>query len=343
MASMSIKSGPGAWLVYLGVRAAFAVMQTFPIDRNLRTARSLAYVWRWVMPRHFDRAADHLRAAYGDALSHTEVRRLAMRCLQSVVMFAVEVVCLPRLLRPNTWPRYIRPVDFSEALDVLLSGTGAILVTGHYGSFEVLGHLLSVLGFDVRAVMRPLDNVYLNRFIVSSRRSRGLRLLDKKGAMTAAADLLRGGALLAFIGDQDAGRKGIFVDFFDRPASAYKSIGLLAMTARVPIIVGYARRRSDVARYDVGVQRIIHPSEWEARADPLRFITQAYSSAIEATVRADPEQYLWIHRRWKSQPRARRSDEPTSARAAHPRDASTITGSRTLATPSSSEIPARPA
>jgi KDO2-lipid IV(A) lauroyltransferase len=154
--------------------------------------------------------------------------------------------------------------------------------------------------------MRPLDNVYLNEFVVKTRRTHGLTLLDKKGAMTAAEGVIRQGSLLAFIGDQDAGRKGLFVDFFGRPASTYKSIGLLAMATGAPIIVGYARRRGNSPRYDIGVQRIIRPEEWERQDDPLRWITETYTSAIESIAREDPEQYLWIHRRWKSKPGSRR-------------------------------------
>ena len=184
-----------------------------------------------------------------------------------------------------------------------IEGKSLILVTGHYGSFELMGHVLACLGLDVAAVMRPLDNVYLNRFVVQSRRTHGLTLLDKKGAMYRARNLLAGGSLLAFIADQDAGRKGIFVGFFGQPASTYKSIGLLAMTTQSPIVVGYTRRRGNGAQYDVAVQRVIHPHEWADKDDPLTWITQTFTSAMEAFIRVAPEQYLWIHRRWKSQPR----------------------------------------
>ena len=301
------KSGPGAWLAYIAVRAVFAVMQAFPIDWNLRTARVLARIWAVVLPRHRQRALAHLSDALGHDYPMSRISRLADLCLESVTMFAVEAICLPRLINAFTWSRYIRLVNFDDAVRLMLNGAGVILVTGHYGSFEVMGHLLAALGFDITAVMRPLDNVYLNRFMVASRRTHGLTLLDKKGAMNSAEGLLADGALLAFIGDQDAGRKGIFVDFFGRPASTYKSIALLAMATGSPIVVGYARRRGNVARYEVGVPRIIYRHEWEQQTDPLRWITQEYTSAIESFVREAPEQYLWIHRRWKSRPKRERA------------------------------------
>jgi KDO2-lipid IV(A) lauroyltransferase len=307
---MKTKSGPIAWLQYVAIRTVFAIMQAFPIEWNLCTARLLARIWVWVTPRHRDLAVAHLTASLGDRYTPAQIKRIAHRCLESVAMFAVEVVCLPRLVNKFTWTRYIRLVDFEEVLRIILSGRGAILVTGHYGSFELTGHLLATLGFDVAAVMRPLDNVHFNRFLVQTRRTHGLNLLDKKGAMETAEGVLEQGALLAFIGDQDAGRKGLFVDFFGRAASAYKSIALLAMSTGAPIIVGYVRRRDNSAAYDIGVQRIIYKEEWQGQDNPLRWITQTYTSAIETIVRAEPEQYLWIHRRWKSRPRNERAGSP---------------------------------
>lgn len=313
--AMKARSGMAAWLTYIAVRAVFAVMHIVPISWNLLTARLLARGWPLIMPRHRDRAIAHLTMALGDKYTPSEISELADRCLESVTMFAVEAVCLPRLINKQTWNRYIRLGDYDEALRLFERGRGVILVTGHFGSFELTGHLLAAIGFDVAAIMRPLDNVYLNRFIVRSRRTHGLALLDKKGAMAGAEQALKEGKLLAFVGDQDAGRKGVFADFFSQPASTYKSIGLLAMSSGCPIVVGYAKRLGNKARYEVGVQRIIYPHEWEDKDDPLRWITQTYTSAIEDIVRATPEQYLWIHRRWKS--KSKKGKKPN-----HPRGSS---------------------
>ena len=303
-------TGPVAWLIFAAVRSAFALMQVFPVQWNLRTARLCARIWKRLLPRHFNRAVEHIRLALGDALSDRQVTDLADQCLENVTMFAVEAICLQRVVNRFTFARHIDLVNFDDLLRLLVSGQGFILVTGHYGSFELPGHLLATLGFDVHAVMRPLDNEYLNRFIVQSRRTHGLKLIDKKGAMATAEAIIRDGGLLAFIGDQDAGRKGMFVDFFGQPASTYKSIGLLAMSTKCPIVVGYARRRGHHARYEIGVERVIRPEEWTYEPDPLRWITQAYTSAIESTVRTEPSQYLWIHRRWKSKARTPGARKP---------------------------------
>lgn len=291
--------------MYVLVRSVFALLQILPPQVGLDSARAVAGIWKRIMPRHRRHAVTHLKHALGQQYTDVQIESLADQSLESVIRFAIELVCLPRRINPFTWSRYIELHNFDDALRILLEGRGAVLVTGHYGSFEIIGHLLAALGFPITAVMRPIDNTYLNDFVVASRKVNGLTLLDKKGATLHAEAHLQSGALVGFIGDQDAGRKGLFVDFFGQPASTYKSIGLLAMSMNVPVIVGYARRLGSVPRYCVGVQRILLPRDWESEPDPLRWITREYTRAIEEFVRDDPAQYLWIHRRWKSQPPVR--------------------------------------
>lgn len=303
---LNTRSGPLALAIYIFARSVVAVMRMFPLSWNLKTARLLAQGWMRLLPRHRQRAIDNLTAAMRETHEPTEIARMAERCLESWTMFAVEVMCLPQIMDRYNWPRFVNLRDYDEALRVMLEGKGAIMVTGHYGPFELSGHVLAALGFDMVAVMRPLDNVFLNRWLVKTRSRHGLSLLDKKGATQHAEEILRRGALLSFIGDQDAGSQGIFVDFFGRPASTYKSIGLLAMMTETPIIVGYARRTDPGGRYEVGVQRVIRPREWEEKDDPLRWITETYTAAIEEFARESPEQYLWIHRRWKTTPESAR-------------------------------------
>jgi KDO2-lipid IV(A) lauroyltransferase len=223
--------------------------------------------------------------------------------MQQLTMVAMETFFTTRLINEWTWPRYVKLKNVEPGLDVLTSRRGAIMVTGHYGSWELCGYVLATMGFPIVAVMRPLDNEYINAYLMDVRAKRGLQLLYKKGVSRSADDVLSSGGVLAFIADQNAGHKGLFVDFFGRKASTYKSIALLAIQHEVPIVVGYARRLSKRFEYEVGVNRVIQPAEWAGRDDELYWVTQEYTRAIEEFVREQPEQYLWIHRRWKSRPK----------------------------------------
>jgi len=295
------------WITYALVRVVAMIFQMFPVDENLRTARLIGWVWYHVMPRHRQRAVEHLRGAFGDSLPAAQVERLALQSMQQMVMMAIEALFTPRLINEWTWARYVHLRDLGPGLELLLDRKGVIMLTGHYGNWELLGFTLTALGFPVTAVMRPLDNPYLNAFLLDVRAKRGLQLLYKKGATQSADEILTSGGTLCFIADQNAGHKGEFVDFFGRPASTYKSIALLAIQHEVPIVVGYARRLSPRFQYEIGCTRIIRPEEWQGRSNEVHWITQEYTRAIEQIVRDAPEQYLWIHRRWKSQPKTRGS------------------------------------
>jgi KDO2-lipid IV(A) lauroyltransferase len=229
----------------------------------------------------------------------------------------VELWLTPRIINKWSWARYVELHQLGPALRELLSERGRD--NGYPRISATSSCLVSRFAgwvFPLVAVMRPLDNPLVNRHLVRARQAGGLSLLYKKGATQSAESILASGGTLCFIGDQDAGRKGIFVDFFGRPASTYKSIGLLAMQQRVPIIVGAATRVGRGFRYRIAVQRIIQPEEWDQQADPLRWVTQTFSHAMEGTIRQAPEQYLWVHRRWKHQPAPRGAQRPHAADSA---------------------------
>ena len=224
--------------------------------------------------------------------------------MQQLVMLAVEVLFTTRLIRLDTWAYYCRLENFTDVLSLLLKpNQGLIMLTGHYGNWEILGYALATLGFETTSVARPLDNPYLNEWIMGVRERQGQKIVGKKGATGEVTDVLDRGGVVGFIADQNAGSKGIFVDFFGRKASTYKSIGLLAMHYQVPVVIGYARRVEGRFHFNLGVQDVIYPHDWKDHADPLRYITQRYTKGIEDAVRTDAGQYLWIHRRWKTRPK----------------------------------------
>lgn len=292
------------YLAYLAFRVLTLIFHMFPINANLRTARFFGWLWYRTLQRHRELARDHIRRAYGQTLSEKEIDRIALRSCQQMAMMAMELLFSPRLITPWTWSKYIRiGPDITQAIHYLLEGkTGVIMVTGHYGNWELVGYAMAAVGLDIAAVMRPLDNPYLNDYTVRTRGAGGLKLIYKKGMTEIAEEILAKGGSVGFIADQNAGHKGLFVDFFGRKASTYKSIGLLAREYNVPIMIGCARRVSDSFEYEVELTRLIWPHEWQGQENEVLWITQEYTKAIEQFVRKDPTQYLWVHRRWKTRP-----------------------------------------
>ncbi len=297
------------WMQYVALRLVSMMLHSFPVEANLQTARFVGKLLYRFDRKHRERALSNLRRSFPD-MPQEQRERMARRSMQQLVMLAVEVLFTTRLIRADTWPRHVELVNFRDALDLLVrADRGLIMLTGHYGNWEVLGYTLATLGFPTTSVARPLDNPYVSDFIFGVREKTGQRIIAKKGATTEVTEALASKGAVGFIADQNAGSKGIFVDFFGRKASTYKSIGLLAMEYEVPVVIGYARRANDQFLFDVGVQDIIWPADWKMQDDPLRYITQRYTKAIEDFVRKDPGQYLWVHRRWKTRPKGEEPEE----------------------------------
>jgi KDO2-lipid IV(A) lauroyltransferase len=290
-------------LQYVGLRLVSMCMHCWPVEANLGVARLLGNFMYAVDRKHRERALANLRRSFPEK-SDADLRRLARRSMQQLFMLFVETLFTTRLVRLDTAGRYVRLREFQHLLRMLMDGRhGLILLTGHDGNWEILGYVLATLGFQTTSIARPLDNPYVNDFLLKVRERKGQRIIAKKGATDEVLSVLESRGAVGFIADQNAGSKGIFVDFFGRKASTYKSIGLLAMQFEVPVVIGYARRVNDRFQFDLGVQDIIHPDDWKDQPDPLRYITQRYTKAIEDFVRADPGQYLWVHRRWKTRPK----------------------------------------
>jgi len=289
--------------VYLAARLVSVAMHTFPVNMNLQTARLLGSLLYTADSRHRQRAMANLQNSFPQ-LSSRQRQKLARRSMQQMVMLFVEVLFTTRLIRFDTWTQYVELENFREVLELLLRRErGLIMLTGHYGNWEILGYVLATLGFQTVSIARPLDNPYVSRFLFGVREKTGQKIIAKKGATPEITATLDRKGTVAFIADQNAGTKGVFVDFFGRKASTYKSIGLLAMEYETPVVIGYARRVNDRFHFRCGAQDIIYPHDWKAADDPLHYITQRYTKAIEDIVRRDPGQYWWVHRRWKTRPR----------------------------------------
>lgn len=297
------------WLAYVAARLVAVAMHAFPVNVNLQTAKLLGSGMYLLDKRHRDRALANLRRSFPE-MSDKQRQRLARRSMQQMVMLFVEVLFTTRLIRLDTWRSYVELENFREVLDLLVRRErGMVLLTGHYGNWEILGYVLATLGFETVSIARPLDNRYLSEFLFGVRERTGQKIIAKKGATPEVQATLEEKGAVGLIADQNAGSKGLFVDFFGRKASTYKSIGLVAMEYEVPVVIGYARRVNDRFHFRVGAQDIIYPRDWKSQDDPLRYITQRYTAAIENIVRVDPGQYWWVHRRWKTRPKGEEPEE----------------------------------
>jgi KDO2-lipid IV(A) lauroyltransferase len=299
------------WLLqYAALRVVQVLVQTVPLESGLRAAQAAGTLLYWLDKRHRAVALENLRASFPGA-GQAAIERTARRSFQYMIMQGVEFLYIPRTVRFGAFHRYVVPGPrMDEGMALLSARRPCIVVGGHFGNWEITMGMLAAAGYSPVSVGRPLDNPYLDRFVRRLREYPGQRIITKFGMTDEALGLLRSGALLGFPADQDAGRRGFFVDFFGRKASAYKSIAYLALHEGAYIIVGGAYRlKGPRIRYVPTVTDIIDPSEYDRDAAGAWAITQRYTAGLERVIRMAPEQYLWVHRRWKTRPPATRNAE----------------------------------
>src|SRR6202034_4644704 len=193
----------------LALRVVAMVLHWFPADLNLGTACFLGAVWDYFDKKHHNRAMANLERCF-PGLTELQRHRLARQSVQHMFMLGVELLHTTRLVRVDTWRKYVETENFHDTLQLLLNNEkGLIMLTGHYGNWEILGYVLATLGFGSTAVARPLDNPYINDWVFGVRERQGQKIVGKKGATSEITHLLANGGVVGFVADQNAGAKGI--------------------------------------------------------------------------------------------------------------------------------------
>lgn len=294
------------YLVYFVVRVLICVAQALSIQTGYRLARWMAWLVGEVLGVRRGVVDENLRHAFPN-LSDAERHRLARKMWEHLFLLVLEVAHAPRKIHETNWRRYVRLVGVDRVLRLLLSDRPTVIVTAHFGNFELGGFLLGLLGFPTYTVARNLDNPFLDRFVNRFRGATGQHIISKNGGYDEILRVMASGGTMAFLADQYAGPKGCWVQFFGRPASAHKAIALLALEHDAPIAVCCAQRRDRPMQFEMKAAGIADPRQWGGGVSSIQQLTQWYSSCMEQMIRAAPEQYWWLHRRWKDPRPARRS------------------------------------
>src|SRR5437879_2512988 len=144
--------------VYIGARLLVCVIQILSFPAACRFAAAVAVLIHWLDHRHRAVAHENLRHAFQDQWTESQRELLVRQVYAHFCRVLVEIFHLPRRLHANTWKRHVNLAGAKTAVDCLLSGRPLLLVTGHFGNWEMGGYVLGLLGFKTHAVARPLDN-----------------------------------------------------------------------------------------------------------------------------------------------------------------------------------------
>jgi len=308
--------------VYLAIRAVVFVIQTVPPAIAFWLADRIAGLLHRHVHSRRRVALDNLKQAYPELAGEPGCcDRLVEAMYRHFVRAVVEALLLGRKLHIANWRSFLNLYPAVGLPRTMLDPDRAVLfVTAHFGNWELLGFATGAMGFRTYAIARVLDNPFLERYTRRLRQSTGQTLIAKKDDFDRLTEVMRAKAKVGTLADQDAGPRGVFVDFFGRPASTHKAIALMAIEFDAVLVVFGVPRVDRTLHpagppawglesiyYSVEVEDVIDPRDYAERSDAVKAITQRYTTALERLIRRHPEQYFWLHRRWKHQPTARKA------------------------------------
>ena len=252
---------------------------------------------------------ENLRHVYGADAPSTELVTLAQRHYAHLWQLAVELVRF-RLMSTERRRGVARVENAATFMDTFRAGRGVLVLTGHFGNWEVatvsgIASYPEVHG-RFHFVRRPIKPRWLDAWVTRRFARAGFGVIGKRGSLDAIVERLEAGDIVVFPFDQFAGRPdGIDVDFFGQPVGTFKSLAILALATGAPVVPAASWREPDgthVLRFEAPLPALDHDDTNEA----IRLCTRSYNAALETLVLRHPEQWWWVHRRFRrANPRRR--------------------------------------
>ncbi|PQO35313.1 lipid A biosynthesis acyltransferase [Blastopirellula marina] len=302
------------YLVYLIVRLFICTVQATPLSVCAQVSKFLAWLASDVLKIRGKLVDSNLAHAFPE-LSPPERKKLARRSWYHLCLMVCEIAHAPRKLHDTNWHKHITMRNIHIQIEQALGRRPVVVLLGHFGNFEVMGYCTGMLGFPTYTVARPLDNPFLHKWLEEFRSSTGQIILPKQGSAPYIEQVLNQNGTLALLCDQNAGPKGCWVEFMNRPASYHKAISVFSMTSGAPLVFLYMRRTGGPMQFEFGVEGIYDPAT-ASEAKGVKEVTQWYNEMLERVVRRDPEQYWWVHNRWKDERPAKKREQEAKRLAA---------------------------
>lgn len=279
---------------YVMLLVLSAIFRILPIGMLYGFVRGLAAACYHVFRIRRDVVEENIRLALGTDTAPEELNRIARESYVHIGMTFAEMLIFPDLSE-----KVLEIVDMSErpALDeAYAKGCGVILIGCHCGSWEMSGACVGALGLPLTVVAKTQSNPHVDAWINRYRSRFRMRVISPGAPVKHIVRAVRDREVIGLISDQDAGSRGVFATFFGRKASTTRGAAELTLRYRTPVMVSMTVRTSP------GRYRTLYRDVEVKDGDTVESLTERYNKVIEDCVRQYPEQYFWMHRRWKTRP-----------------------------------------
>jgi KDO2-lipid IV(A) lauroyltransferase len=260
----------------------------------------LGLIWYTADKRHRNIVLENINFAYPEKFSSAQAQRFTKIVFKNVAGILFEVLWSYR----KTWDELSQYISFKGVRhfkNAQKKGRGVILLCGHLGNFELGGAVVAKAGIDLFGIYRKLDFQPMERFLLEARQRFGTTMIPLRGASKKIDTILRHNGVVGTLLDQNVDwYKGVFVDYFGRPACTNNGLAKLVLRSKAAVVPLFIVKKNE--NY---ILEFLPEIPLEVTGDPIKDIeknTQNYVSSIESTIRRCPEQYFWVHNRWKTKP-----------------------------------------
>lgn len=292
-------------LEYAGTYLVISITRLVPLKAVKIISNFLGDLLYFLIPRRRNIAIRNLQNAFKGEKTEKEIKKIARYSCRSFFLTFLEIIKFrPLLAKSDSSGMFKEGIEnlgglFHKAKKIHDDTGGCIFVTPHIGCWELLPHLSSAAGIPLAIVARPLDNEYLEKLIYANRAAIGNVIIPKKNALFAFRETLRQGKSIAMLPDQST-MKGLSINFFGHKATTTPVPAILAINYKRPIVVVACCRKSGDYQYEGFICDPIWPGEYKSEKAEIVRLTEEMNQKMESIIRKYPEQYLWIHNRWKT-------------------------------------------
>ena len=290
------------YLEYLTVKFLGCLLRNLPRKAVICLGGLIGSLIYCLDRKHRNISLRNLKTAFGPGKNMPELKRIARRSYMNLCQTFFEVLLFPRL-NVESIDRFISSEGRKYLDDARVQGRGGILLTAHFGNWELSAVWTGLKGYPLRALAREQRKSRLNSLLNQYRASSGIKVYTKGMAIRDLMAAIRRNEFVGVLGDQDAGRRGIFINFFRHPASTHPGPILLALRTGAPVLPCFIVRSG--FKHKIYINPPLRLESRQAGGSIQEIVKgglQEFSRMLESYIRLHPEQWLWVHRRWKTQP-----------------------------------------
>jgi KDO2-lipid IV(A) lauroyltransferase len=288
------------YLYYLGRVLAFK-FYILPLSVGLFIAALLGRIAFCVLGKYRRITIENLKTAFGTEKSEIEIRAIARGVFENLAKIAVEMINFPKITEANL-DKFVQIENIGVIDEAFKKGKGAIILTGHFGNWELLALAMRVRRYPGAVVGRRIYFHKYDRWLNELRRLHDVNIVYRDESPRNILKVLRKNAIMGMLADQDVDSvEGVFVNFFGR--SAYTPIGpaVLAAASGASLIPAFMVRQG--RRYRLIFEKPVELIDTGDKEKDIVTNTQAWSDVVESYIKKYPDQWVWMHRRWKTRPK----------------------------------------